>query len=216
MVVDHSDFSPISLTVLVTLHILTSQGRSPCFSCSTERILMALHVFVYVSLLVVCLLLPLARLGCLDWFHLRPSPSRGKAKRTTLHRLRHRPAAQTIARPAVSPPLPRRVEGKRLQMSRPWSEVKSRRGARHAGEHRRVCLSQPAMHVLRHHRCTHARVGWRWQAWPGRADPDVPLSGLPHHIQCSTPHALVPFENSLSTGRRRALRACRRAGPIRR
>jgi hypothetical protein len=29
----------------------------------------------------------------------------------------------------VSPPLPRRVEGQRLRMSRPWREVKSRRGA---------------------------------------------------------------------------------------
>jgi hypothetical protein len=48
---------------------------------------MALHVFVYVSLLVVCLLLPLALLWCLDWFHLRPSSTRGGAKRTTLHRL---------------------------------------------------------------------------------------------------------------------------------
>ena len=34
-----------------------------------------------------------------------------------------------IAPPVVSPPLPRRVEGQRLQMSRPWRELKSRRGA---------------------------------------------------------------------------------------
>jgi len=40
-----------------------------------------------VFLLVVCLLLSLARLWRLCWFHLRPSSSRGKAKRTTLHRL---------------------------------------------------------------------------------------------------------------------------------
>jgi transposase-like protein/IS1 family transposase len=38
-------------------------------------------------------------------------------------------APQTIAPPVVSPPLPRRVEGQCLQMSRPWPEVKSRRGA---------------------------------------------------------------------------------------
>jgi transposase-like protein len=34
-----------------------------------------------------------------------------------------------MAPPVVSPPLPRRVEGQRLRMSRPWREVKSRRGA---------------------------------------------------------------------------------------
>jgi hypothetical protein len=48
---------------------------------------MALHVFVVVFLLVVCLLLCLARLGRLDWFLLRPSDSREEAKRSTLHRL---------------------------------------------------------------------------------------------------------------------------------
>ena len=37
------------------------------------------------------------------------------------------PAPQTIARPVVSPPLPPQVED--LRMSRPWPEVKSRRGA---------------------------------------------------------------------------------------
>ena len=34
---------------------------------------MALHVFVFVFLLVVCLLFSLARLGRLDWFPFRPS-----------------------------------------------------------------------------------------------------------------------------------------------
>jgi len=46
---------------------------------------MAFHMFVF--LLVVCPLLSLARLGCLDWLHLRPSSPRGGAKRSTLHRL---------------------------------------------------------------------------------------------------------------------------------
>jgi len=44
--------------------------------------MVALHVYVF--LLVVCLLLSLARLGRLCWFHLRPSSSRGRAKRTRL------------------------------------------------------------------------------------------------------------------------------------
>jgi hypothetical protein len=46
---------------------------------------MALHVYVF--LLVVCLLLSLALLWRLDWFHLRSSSSRGRAKRNMLQRL---------------------------------------------------------------------------------------------------------------------------------
>jgi transposase-like protein len=87
---------------------------------------MAFHVFVF--LLVFFLILSLALLWRLCWFHLRPSSSRGGAKRSRLQRLRHRPA-QTIVPPVVSPPHPRRLEGQRLRMSRPWREVKSRRGA---------------------------------------------------------------------------------------
>jgi hypothetical protein len=79
--------------------------------------------------LVVFLILCLALLWRLCWFPFRPSSSKGAAKRTTLPRLRHRPAAQTMAPPVDSPPLPRRVQGLRLRMSRPWPEVKSRRGA---------------------------------------------------------------------------------------
>src|SRR5215469_14816805 len=86
-VVDNSYCSANRLTALVTLLILASQGRSPCFPFQTARILMALHVFVYVFLLAACLLLSLALFWRLDWFRLRPSPSRGEAKRTTLQRL---------------------------------------------------------------------------------------------------------------------------------
>jgi IS1 family transposase/transposase-like protein len=73
---------------------------------------MVLHVLVF--LLVVCPLLSLALLWRQDWLHLRPSSSRGGAKRSRLHRLRHRPAAQTIALPVVSPPLPPRAQSQRL------------------------------------------------------------------------------------------------------
>jgi len=87
---------------------------------------MALHVFVF--LLVVCLLLSLALLWRLCWFHFRPSSSRGGAKRTTLHRLlkprspddcpacRLASTASSGGGPAPAP-------------VRPWPEVKSRRGA---------------------------------------------------------------------------------------
>jgi len=71
---------------------------------------------VYIFLLVGCLLFFLARLGRLDWLHLQPSHSRGGAKRSRLHRLRHRPAAQTIAPPVVSSPLPRRAWSQHLHL----------------------------------------------------------------------------------------------------
>jgi len=46
-----------------------------------------MSVHVYVFLLVICLFLSLALLWHLSWFHLRPSSSRGGAKRSTLQRL---------------------------------------------------------------------------------------------------------------------------------
>src|SRR3989440_11423129 len=110
-------------------------GDSPyaCFSRSspfspfqTARIFMALHVFVF--LLVVCLLLSLAMLWRLDWFPLRPSSSKGGAKRTTLHRLLKPrcpddcPACRLVSTASSGvEPAPAPV--------RPWREVKSRRGA---------------------------------------------------------------------------------------
>jgi hypothetical protein len=78
---------------------------------------MALHVFVF--LLVVCLLLSLALFWRLDWFPFRPSSSKGGAKRTTLHRLRHRPAPQTVVPPVVSPLLPGRVWSQRPRLYAP-------------------------------------------------------------------------------------------------
>jgi len=89
---------------------------------------MALHVFVFVFLLVVCFLLSLALLWRLGWFHVRPSSSKGAAKRSRLHRLLKPrspddcPACRLASTALVGggpAPLP----------VRPWSEVKSRRGA---------------------------------------------------------------------------------------
>src|SRR5437868_14622924 len=105
----------------------------PCFSRSspsslfqTARILMALHVFVF--LFLVCLLLSLARLGRLDWFHARPSYLRGGVKCGRLQRLLKPrspddcPACR-LASPASS------GGGATPTSVRPWREVKSRRGA---------------------------------------------------------------------------------------
>jgi hypothetical protein len=73
---------------------------------------MALQVFLF--LLVFFYLLILALLWCLDWLPLQPSYSRGVAKRSTRQRLASPPTSG--AGPAPTP-------------VRPWSEVKSRRGA---------------------------------------------------------------------------------------
>jgi copper chaperone CopZ len=40
-------------------------------------------------------------------------------------------------------------------------------GSTQAREDRGLRLSQPAVPVLRHHRCSHPRAGRGWQAWPG-------------------------------------------------
>jgi hypothetical protein len=87
---------------------------------------MDLHVFVF--LLVDCLLLSLALLWHFCWFPLRPSQSRGGAIHSTTQRLlklrtpldcpdcrlscTHSSQMETLPAPV-----------------RPWSEVKSRRGA---------------------------------------------------------------------------------------
>ena len=122
MTVDKSDISPTRLTALSTLLILASHGalHAPISSSEDSD---GLQVFVF--LLVVCLLLSLTLLGCLDWLPLRPSSSKGRAKRSTLHRLLKPrspddcPAcrlASTSSSGADPSPLP----------VRPWREVKSR------------------------------------------------------------------------------------------
>jgi transposase-like protein len=88
---------------------------------------MTFHVCLFV--LSVCLLLSLARLGRLGWLPLHPSHSAVASRRSPVPRLRHRHAPRLTALPVVSAPLLRRVEGQCPQMSRPWPEVKSHRGA---------------------------------------------------------------------------------------
>jgi transposase-like protein len=126
MVVDNLDFSPTRLTAFSVRRILAFRGALPSPHFSTTRILMALHVFVFVFLLVVCLLFSLALLWRLDRFHLRPFFSRGEAKRSSLPRLLKPrtpdacPACR-LASTASSAGEPAPV--------RPWCEVKGRRGA---------------------------------------------------------------------------------------
>jgi hypothetical protein len=125
-VVDNSDFSPPRLTARETRLMLASQGGSLCFPIQIARMMMVIHVFVF--LLVVCLLLSLALLWRLDWFHPGPSSSRGVVKRSTLHRLlKPRCPDDCPACGLASTPLSC-VEPAPLPV-RPWPEVKSRRGA---------------------------------------------------------------------------------------
>lgn len=120
---------------------------------------------VYMFLLVVCLLLCLARLGRLDWFPLRPSSSKGVAKCSTLHRLlKPRSPDDCPACRLASPPSP----GGRPPSApvRPWSEVKSRRGApKRLDTEGFACPNHqcPYFGITDAH--MHASF-WRWQAWP--------------------------------------------------
>jgi hypothetical protein len=148
--VDNSTFSPTGLTAPVAPLMLASQGRSPSFPFQTTRILMALQVFVFMFLLVVCLLLLPVRLGRLDWFPRRPCSSRGGAKRSTLPRLLKPrcpddcPACRLASTPSSG-------GGRASTPVRPWREVKSRRGARHSREHRGLRLSQPNVPLFWQH-----------------------------------------------------------------
>jgi hypothetical protein len=84
---------------------------------------MVLHVFLF--LLVLFLILSLVLLWRLCWHHLQPSHSQAGSRRTQLHRLLKPrtpldcPACR-LALPGVGPA---------SAPKRPWSEVKSRRGA---------------------------------------------------------------------------------------
>src|SRR5215472_10137224 len=85
-------------------------------------------VHVDVILLMVCLLLCLALLWRLDWLHLRPCSSRGGVKRSILHPLlKPRTPDDCPACRVTSTASSGRESAPALV--RPWSEVKSRRGA---------------------------------------------------------------------------------------
>jgi len=89
---------------------------------------MALDVFMFVFLLVVSLLLCLVLLWRLDWFPLRPSSSKGAAKRSTLHRLLKPRCPNDCPVCRLVPPVSSSGEPAPA-LVQPWCEVKSRRGA---------------------------------------------------------------------------------------
>ena len=140
---------------------------------------MALHVFIF--LLVLFLLLSLALLWRLSWLHLQLSHSRGRAMHSIAQRLLQPrtpldcPACRlSCAHSSGMGPAPAPV--------RPWREVKSRRGApKRVNTEGFACPNQqcPYFGITDAH--IHASF-WGWQAWPGRTDPDLSLSVLPHHV----------------------------------
>jgi IS1 family transposase len=168
---------------------------------------MTFHIFLF--LLAVCLLLSLALLWRLGWIPLQPSHSAVASRRSPVPRLL-KPRSPVDCPVCCLASTPSSSSGSAPAPVRPWREVKSRRGARHPRQHRGLRLSEPAVPVLRDHRCPLPCAGRRWQAWSCRAHPDLSLSGLPHHLQCSTPHSLVRFENPFAPDRHGAVRSGRR------
>ena len=154
---------------------------------------MALHVVLF--LLVFLLFLGLALLCRLPWLHLQLSHSQAGSRRALVHRLL-KPRTPLdcpvcrLASPGVEPasaPL------------RPWSEVKSRRGApKRVNTEGFACPNPQCTYCGITDAHIHALVG---DGKHGQSEPDVPLSGLLHHVQCPAQHPLVPFENSLSSDR---------------
>jgi hypothetical protein len=154
---------------------------------------MAFHLFLF--LLVVCLILSLALLWRLGWLPLQPSNSQAGSGHTRCI-VFSGPAPRLIV-PSVTSP--RQECDLLLRKSRPWSEVKSRRGAsKRVNTEGFACPNQQCPYFG----ITDAHIPRRrWQAWPCRADPDLSLSGLPHDVHCPTPHPSLPSENPFPTGR---------------
>jgi hypothetical protein len=125
LVVDNLPFSPTRLQPFSTLFILPFQELSMLFTSSGEDC-MAFHVFLF--LLVIFLLLCLVLLWRLCWPHFQPSHSRGEVKRTRLHRLL-KPRSPDDCPACRLASTPSSVVGSVPLPVRPWSEVKSRRGA---------------------------------------------------------------------------------------
>src|SRR5215469_5889931 len=126
------------------------------------------------------------------------------------------PALQTTASPVVSPPLLRQVKGQCLQMSRPWREVKSRRGApKRIDTQGFACPNRncPYFGITDAH--IHALVG---DGTHGRLEriQTFRCQACCTTFTCPSPHPLVPAENPFPPDRRRVSCASRRAGCFRR
>jgi transposase-like protein len=120
---------------------------------------MALHVFLFVFLLVVCFLLSLVLLWRLDWFHVRSSSSRGEAKRTTVQRLL-KPRSPDDCPACRLTSTPSSGKGPAPLPVRPWREVKSQRGApKRVNTHGYACPNQKCLYFGKTDAHVHALVG---------------------------------------------------------
>jgi IS1 family transposase len=86
---------------------------------------MAVHMFLF---LLMFMLLSLALLWCLDWLHLQTSSSRGDVIHSTVHRLL-KPRSPDDCPACRLASIASSGGGSAPAPVRPWSEVKSRRGA---------------------------------------------------------------------------------------
>src|SRR5262249_21349003 len=127
--------------------------------------------------------------GCL--FGL-PQKARPSAPRCTVF---SSPVPQMIAPPVASPAPTRQVEGQQLQMSCPWSEVKSRGGAPNRVDLKAFPCPPPQCKYLRNPDALFHAVFRGCQACASRADPDLPVSSLPYHVHFPAQHPFVPVEN---------------------
>jgi hypothetical protein len=186
-VVDNSDISPNRDSTVDSPYSCFYRS-SPYLPFQAARIFMALHVILF---LLVVFLLSLALLWRLDWLHLQPSHSRGRAIHSITQRLLKPrtpldcPACRLAStRSSGGGPAPVPV--------RPWREMKSRRGARHSGEHRGIRLSQPAVPILWDHRFSHPC------GFSGMVSMARPSESRPFEVLLATPRSL-PGAIALST-----------------
>ena len=172
---------------------------------------MAFQIDVF--LLMFFLILTLAWLWRHGWLPLQPSHFKTGAVRTTLHRLLKPrtpddcPACR-LASPASSSggPTPLPV--------RPWSEVKSRRGSpKRINTEGFACPNPKCTYFGNTDARVHAAFR-RWQTWQGRTDPDLSVSGVPHHVHFQAQYPLVPTENPFLESRHGTIRAgCMTSSP---
>src|SRR5215469_14618433 len=126
--------------------------------------------------------------GCL--FAL-PQKARPSAPRCTVF---SSPVPQMIAPPVASPAPTRQVEGQQLRVSRPWSEVKSRRGApKRVDTEGFACPNPQCQYLSNTDALFHAALRG-WQASACRGDPGLSLSSLPYHVHFPAQHPFVPVE----------------------
>lgn len=148
---------------------------------------MALSIFLI--LLLACLLFSLVLLWHLGWLHFPSSHSAVASRHSLVHRLL-KPRCPDDCPACLLASTPSSSVRPASASVRPWCEVKSRRGApKRVNTQDYACPNQQCPYFGITDAQIHAPLG-RWQAWPGRADPDVPLSGLSYHAHA--PVATLP------------------------